>query len=862
MMRRLLLSILICCCCSLIKSQTITISGVVHDKTGTGIANAIVKLVANNSTLAFNSTDEKGNFSIKVAPKSDKLHLIARHLNYGVVDKLIDARTQRADIAMEESSTQLHEVIVKAAPVRLAGDTIKYQMNSFAGKGDVTLEDGIKKLPGIAVSKEGKISYMGKDISQFKIEGLDMLGGQYNVATRNIPLHDVTTVEVMRHHHRNKIDKEAFSNDVALNIKLAAKAKGKFFVMPEVGTGYESHKMLYKVGLVTMEFNTKFQTIMTSKSDNVNEGASSFTLIDHFGNIDITSLAKSALNNFGTSTPPVSTQRYENGTNVENSVHAIKKYNEDETLDANISYSYKKTDYSYRTESRYFTDTALPLVINEQISPSDELHTPSVNMQYWKNKADFMLENETRMTAQFEHSAANLWRDADNIFQHRSMELFGISNGFKIDRKRGSKRWNFESMIKYATTPTNNISYLVADSAYTQHSHSHTFYTNESSSFIYDLNPNTTLYFPIAINLTYDRILTDLYRKSSHGVNDLCGVNLKPSLTPKLEYHTTTRSLTFNIAANIYYSYLNYHNPDKSAKMKLNRAYIDPGMNIHWQMNGASEVNLSSSYSHNAGDILSLLIHPIQTNYLSQYTRSGILSKSNNFTSYLEYTYQDPISFWFLNMSATYNLTKVNLLNSQYVTNQTISNASILDNNRTHSANTSFSISKYLMPIATKLSVSGGYGWNKQKVVQQNIPMNYYGRNYNLNGNVNFNPYDWFEMNYSAVFNQYHTRYNGTSNSIKNYKHVGSISYYPTSNLRLYTSLDYIKDEIADSKYKDATFFDTGIVYKQKKMILKLELKNIFNVRHYAYSLLSGVNSYSYDYQMRGREVLFTFSLK
>ena len=51
----------------------------------------------------------------------------------------------------------------------------------------------MKKLPGINVSGNGQISYLGKSISNFYIEGMNMLGGKYNLATRNMPAKYVKT---------------------------------------------------------------------------------------------------------------------------------------------------------------------------------------------------------------------------------------------------------------------------------------------------------------------------------------------------------------------------------------------------------------------------------------------------------------------------------------------------------------------------------------------------------------------------------------------------------------------------------------------------------------------------------------------
>ncbi len=91
--------------------------------------------------------------------------------------------------------------MVNAAPVRLSGDTIKYLLSTYAKPEDCTLADVLSRVPGFEVNKDnGQISYEGKSISNFYIEGMDLMGGKYGVAAKSLPQQDVATVEVMKHH--------------------------------------------------------------------------------------------------------------------------------------------------------------------------------------------------------------------------------------------------------------------------------------------------------------------------------------------------------------------------------------------------------------------------------------------------------------------------------------------------------------------------------------------------------------------------------------------------------------------------------------------------------------------------------------
>ena len=153
------------------------------------VSDVIVKLTLKGRILAFGTTDTKGNYSLRVEELKEGSVLSFAHISYEaeeVVLKPDDRKKLVKDMVLVQKSISLKEVKVRANPLLLKGDTLSYNLASFLGKGDVTLEDGLKRLPGVEVAKSGAISYMGKGISAFNIEGLDMLGGKYNLATRNM----------------------------------------------------------------------------------------------------------------------------------------------------------------------------------------------------------------------------------------------------------------------------------------------------------------------------------------------------------------------------------------------------------------------------------------------------------------------------------------------------------------------------------------------------------------------------------------------------------------------------------------------------------------------------------------------------
>jgi len=211
-MKRILLSVMVFMVLAASASAQVKVTGRVIDLQNKPVSDVIVKLVSVTKTLAFGSTNAKGEYSLEVkSAPSGEVTLQFTHISYEKESLPLPppkggGKSIVQDMVLTPKNMQLKEVTVKPDPLRQRGDTLTHNLASFLGKGDVTLEDGLKRLPGVDVAQSGAISYMGKPISQFNIEGLDLLGGKYNLATRNIPADYVTNVEIVRNHEHPAVE--------------------------------------------------------------------------------------------------------------------------------------------------------------------------------------------------------------------------------------------------------------------------------------------------------------------------------------------------------------------------------------------------------------------------------------------------------------------------------------------------------------------------------------------------------------------------------------------------------------------------------------------------------------------------------
>ena len=418
-------------------------------------------------------------------------------------------KVTKVDMILTPKSISLKEVTVKPDPLRQKGDTLSHNLASFLGKGDVTLEDGLKRLPGVDVAQSGAISYMGKPISQFNIEGLDMLGGKYNLATRNIPADYVTQVEIVRNHHSRRVEKDVPSNEVSMNIRLSNKAKFKPFGQEEAGAGYMedgNDRIQTLLGVTGMMFTDKFQTICSLKGGNYKNFART-DMYDHFGGNVISTPATNLFGGFDSGAPPQGEYLYQrNGMATLNGIYKLDSVT---TVKVNADYSYHRATHDISQSSTYLSGDGSYMTVTEQTSPLSKVHLPMLSVNYLKNADRVYLSDVFFLKGMFEQNEGDVVANEKEIRQRRRSSSFEIDNSFYwSDRtQKGTVRY-VSVPISFKRTPTLRLSFNQDGNGYAQTAQSSTLKMNVHTSFTIPIGKAFKVRLPVALNATYDDLET------------------------------------------------------------------------------------------------------------------------------------------------------------------------------------------------------------------------------------------------------------------------------------------------------------------------------------------------------------------
>jgi hypothetical protein len=266
-------------------SQNVKLEGTVKDASGKPLemANVIAFKKGTKFLQSYSITDIKGQYKLSLED-SQEYTLRVSYLGFDTksIDISIDnsLKDVKKDIILNESSQALNEVeITYEMPVKIVGDTISYNADSFTSGKEKKLEDVLKKLPGVDIDDNGEVEVEGKKIQKVLVEGKEFFDGDSKLATQNIPATAIDKVQVLKNYNEVAGMRGVTNNEdnIAINIKL--KQGKKRFWFGEVNAGVaDNQKHIVKPKL----FYYSPEKSINVLADINNIGETPFTMRDYF----------------------------------------------------------------------------------------------------------------------------------------------------------------------------------------------------------------------------------------------------------------------------------------------------------------------------------------------------------------------------------------------------------------------------------------------------------------------------------------------------------------------------------------------------------------------------------------------------
>jgi hypothetical protein len=280
-----ILLLLLCCLVGLTvhaQSGRVTIKGVIADTAGIGLPEATVMLLLpkDSSLVNFGRTDKQGAFefrNVKRVPYLLKVSYVGYLPYQQNVNPKDDDAVDLGRMNMKFLNQDLYEVVIKTAraPLSIRGDTVEYDPRAFKVPPGATVEDLLRRLPGMQIEQDGSIKAQGESVKRVTVDGKRFFGDDVKAATKNLPAEAISKVQVFN----DKTEQSRITgvddgkHEKTLNLQLKDSHKKGGFGKASVGAGTDNRlegKVNYN------RFNEKNQFSVIGLGSNTNSGGMSW----------------------------------------------------------------------------------------------------------------------------------------------------------------------------------------------------------------------------------------------------------------------------------------------------------------------------------------------------------------------------------------------------------------------------------------------------------------------------------------------------------------------------------------------------------------------------------------------------------
>lgn len=481
-------------------AQKFSMRGQVVDSASVSLPSATVMLLAANDSSLVNYavSDAKGFFELKNI-SGGRYFLKISFVGYSTLTKEIISLPNLAVmelgmLKMLPQSKELAEVTVKGekAPVTVKRDTIEFNAGSFKTKANATVEDLIKKMPGIQVESDGTIKAQGETVQRVMVDGKEFFGRDPKLATRNLPADAINKVQVFD----KKSDQAVFTGvddgqrEKAINLELKEEKRNGMFGNMMGGVG-SNDRFQAKANL--NRFTKKRQLSFLGMGNNVNEQGFSIDDYMNFSGGSQQMLAGGAVRlefnsdnqngvpmNFGGRQNGIMTN-YAAGVNLNEELSKKAKINGSyfyNQLDQNILKNTNRINYLPDNSSYNFNQDSRQHGTSESHRGNFTLDQKidSMNSLKW-NVSGSNTFNTQRVSSQSKTiTSDNQLQNAGDRNSYSEGNTLGINSSLLFRHRFGKKGRNFSANLTAALNNSNNDGSLQANNEFYQ--------TNETQAIL------------------------------------------------------------------------------------------------------------------------------------------------------------------------------------------------------------------------------------------------------------------------------------------------------------------------------------------------------------------------------------------
>ncbi|PPL01816.1 hypothetical protein [Parapedobacter indicus] len=876
-----------------VMAQPHTIQGSLKTQDGKAVSHASVTIRNTEGRIvAFKSSDAAGNFVIPlpgIAPR-DSLILYINHLGFAKVNIPLAANRSRYDVILEEKPIDLSEVEVKSRPrISSRGDTLSYEVSSFAKAADRSIGDVLRRMPGMEVSESGQINYNGQRISNFYIDGDDLLNDKYSIGTKTIPYAMVQKLEVLQNHQPVKVLRnKAFSDRVAINLVIKDEARLELSGQAKLGLGLPHQ---YDGELNTLLFNKKYKMLNVAKGNNVgNDLARDFTAFNLSDGLSAAGNSRpTALLSPGTiSNPMLPKQRYYFNNSGSLNANNLVNLKSGLQLKVNINGLVDHNNLVYNSRSElYLADDTIRYTERQDIGRSPFLS--DIGFHAMVNKDRYYLNHALKVAYSGETGASSL-----------------LGNGIEMHQRLHNRIRDFSHTLEYV--PALKSGDVIELYWYLNH------YNQPQTLLIQpginEASLNDGMPFErihqFAETPTWFNRVSAAYRLTGGVIRQRYGLGvinewqqLRSALRlTQVDGHETPylgsddNNLHWNRHRFFVDGVYEYKRGDWEAALTLpvaiqqiayrdgsfaldeldRRLLFNPSFNMKLMTNVEDYLSFNYHYNQEMGNINGVFRGAVLANYRSIEANDADLQERDNHSVGLRYNFQRAIHLLFVNAGITYTKSMANTIASSIVTDVLSRTVLLPFDNDVSSFSASGGVSKFIFALGATASLKASWNSSRFNQLLNGEALPFSNRSVTVNPSMEARLFNKVSITYSGtgvwttsrLVNQKATVW-VDDRRIRQFDQSIGLTYAPVKNTFL--RVDGRHQHISQQRQAEISYFFVDATIRHRlvkwRTDIALDLTNLADVTAYeTYSLSANQLGYSY-YQLRGRMAVlkWTFNL-
>lgn len=846
---------------------------------------AAVNVVISNkdqlTVLAFSISDENGMYKIIYNGSQDSVILKLSGIGYANVVKTIANKSQVINSELQEKITALPTVEVKTRPIFVEGDTVNYNVASFSSNPDRSIGDVIAKLPGFEVDANGGISYNGKAISNYYINGLDLLEARYGIANNNISHDLVDKVQLLDNHQPIKIlDSLKNSTTPALNIVLKKKAATRLIGTAKVGLGFPP--VLTDDEIVAMQFKNKLQLIGAYKYNNVGQALSNEinqqATIQEVNEPQQEKTQENLLSIVSLPNPLLHERRYSFNDNHLLHFSALKLLKNTAQLKFAVAFLKDHNNITGSNASSLFLPTDTITLIENQRN-NNHVNKISADFLYSLNQKNKYVKNALKLQFDFANEEGLLKNSNSviNIYQRLNKPYYQFVNDFLLIKPVKNKLVSFKSatvfnksaqelMVQPGSFPdilNDSLPYDLVN----QQADLLKFSSNNSASFQTKIGKNFQE-IGVGAEYAYKELSSSIFKTINQNLfylndsftNKLYWQNIRGYVNGNSVFYFNKKRLSISLPVEI--NNISINNAVRQSKFGRSYFFINPYLSVLLPLSTKFSTELSLSRKNNLGNFLQTASGYILSNYRVISQNDSLLPRQRISNATLTASYKNPLNALYYNLSISYSGIRNNIIYDQYYDGLLLTRKALSIPSKEKSLMVSSRINKYFINSKTNISFSINYQWNKSFQIQQKEFVNVYAATRSFTSKISTTFFNSLAAGNDAGFRI-------VNNSIEQigkrkinfsafrFQDFLTLNFTINKKVAAYSNTEFYKIWDRTSNANSYLFTDLGVRYKYKKFDLEIGCNNIADNKSFIVKTISNNIAQHTETLLRGRTWMF-----